>query len=671
MDEGAAHAMESVKFIWDHGDDGDDHSNRNIVDDEADEIVIYEHGDDCEFEDAHDIAIAVKAEPIGDTEKSGLKGAQVRDTTKSKSKDKSSSKKAPEPPFAWATYAPECEDNSDDESDPMCLDQDQEHSFPNSERLQHRRPSLESRQPSDEDGQSSTSPPSASHTTAAADAPKTAKANPKSDRKRNVCILLTGGGWALVGLTATTLALYLITFRHRTMHYTQSSSSTSPSQFQEILDRLQPILVGPPTFTRTQEFADPSSIPYQTLDWMQNHDSQTRKILDSDQESNKNRRLLDRYVLAHMHISLQGHEWYDSLNFLSDSDVCDWNDGQKSGVWCHNDTAVVDKLSFAQNNLQGPLPDAIYHLNLRHLLLDGESITGTISTYIGRLDQLEKFDVYDCPITGTIPTEIGLLSNSLHALVLGETQVQGTIPTHIGNCDRLSKLVVASNSLTGSIPSEVCKLTSLSGLRISDHLLQGRIPRGWHNLVNLEWIDFSGGGLQGSLPTSIGKLSRLSVLSLQTSDITGAIPTEIGQLSNLVYLHLYNTELRGTIPTEIGNCKQLELVRLHGNTLSGTVPTHIGNLIDLTELSIAQNRLWGNLPTEVGYLTALSKLNFHDNDFTGNLDSLFCDNKDALPNIETPYRDCSDDKTTCSCCRCLHVDQQKQPLTGDEQDDSP
>jgi len=58
--------------------------------------------------------------------------------------------------------------------------------------------------------------------------------------------------------------------------------------------------------------------------------------------------------------------------------------------------------------------------------------------------------------TGTIPTEIGLMSNLEDGFYLSRNALTGTIPTQIGMLTELrSDFVLSDNSLTGSIPSQV------------------------------------------------------------------------------------------------------------------------------------------------------------------------------------------------------------------------
>ena len=68
-------------------------------------------------------------------------------------------------------------------------------------------------------------------------------------------------------------------------------------------------------------------------------------------------------------------------------------------------------------------------------------------------------------ITGTIPSEMGLLLNLVELEIAGSLFLQGSLPSHIGQLSNLKKLLVHNlPEMTGSIPSEFGLLLSLDTL---------------------------------------------------------------------------------------------------------------------------------------------------------------------------------------------------------------
>jgi hypothetical protein len=88
---------------------------------------------------------------------------------------------------------------------------------------------------------------------------------------------------------------------------------------------------------------DESSPQFRALRWLANENT---TVLDLDSTSTVI--LLERYILAVLYFATGGGVWFDQLNFLSASSVCEWNDGQiqgssfSRGALCNDDDLLVD-----------------------------------------------------------------------------------------------------------------------------------------------------------------------------------------------------------------------------------------------------------------------------------------------------------------------------------------
>lgn len=80
-------------------------------------------------------------------------------------------------------------------------------------------------------------------------------------------------------------------------------------------------------------------------------------------------------------------------------------------------------------------------------------------------------------VTGTIPTEIGLLTG-LASVSITNATLNGTIPTQMGNLSGLRRLWLYSNQLTGSIPTQLTQLTQLEVLELQRNNITGAVPQG-------------------------------------------------------------------------------------------------------------------------------------------------------------------------------------------------
>jgi Leucine-rich repeat (LRR) protein len=311
-------------------------------------------------------------------------------------------------------------------------------------------------------------------------------------------------------------------------------------------------------------------------------------------------------ALIALYNSTNGDSWTNNSGWLETNTPCSWH-----GVICSG--GHVSELNLSSNKLTGTIPTELGNLsNLEYLNLSWNELSGTIPTELGNLSNLKSLYLYGNSLTGSIPTELGNLSN-LEYLYLNINSLTGSIPTELGNLSNLTALSLGGNSLAGTIPTELGNLSNLTTLSLGDNSLTGTIPTELGNLSNLESLSLDTNSLTGTIPTELGNLSHLTFLSLSNDELTGTIPTELGNLSNLEYLFLNYNKLTGSIPTELGNLSNLEYLHLRWNDLTGTIPTELGNLSNLESLFLDDNQLTGTIPTELGNLSNLKSLFLYNN----------------------------------------------------------
>lgn len=79
-------------------------------------------------------------------------------------------------------------------------------------------------------------------------------------------------------------------------------------------------------------------------------------------------------------------------------------------------------------------------------------------------------------INGTLPTELGRMTNLLELTVSGNL-LKGTIPTELGGMRSLSLLDINTNGITGTIPSELGKLQAMEQISFAEnHGITGTVP---------------------------------------------------------------------------------------------------------------------------------------------------------------------------------------------------
>lgn len=83
---------------------------------------------------------------------------------------------------------------------------------------------------------------------------------------------------------------------------------------------------------------DNSTAQYQALQWLAYEDPAGLPIKESNAST-----LIERYAAAVLYYSTQGDLWSSDLNFLSNSSVCDWNDGE-FGLTCEDTSDFVKQV---------------------------------------------------------------------------------------------------------------------------------------------------------------------------------------------------------------------------------------------------------------------------------------------------------------------------------------
>ena len=299
-----------------------------------------------------------------------------------------------------------------------------------------------------------------------------------------------------------------------------------------------------------------------------------------------------------------------SLNWDEDLPIDEWKGVELA------DGRVVE-LRMSSEGIVGTIPSELGSLsNLLSLSLWGNRLTGGIPKELGNLANLRSLWLSGNQLTGGIPEELGSLSN-LQTLYLFGNQLTGEIPKELGNLSNLWSLDLQRNQLTGVIPKELGNLSNLTVLFLYGNQLTGEIPKELGNLANLQALYLQGNQLTGEIPKELGSLAVLRGLNLYGNQLTGVIPKELGNLANLRALRLHGNQLTGVIPKELGNLSNLSLLFLYGNQLTGEIPKELGNLANLQALYLQGNQLTGVIPKELGNLSNLQKLYLGGNLLTG------------------------------------------------------
>jgi len=331
-------------------------------------------------------------------------------------------------------------------------------------------------------------------------------------------------------------------------------------------------------------------------------------------------------------------------------------------------------LGLAENAFSGFIPETLFNLtSVEYVFLSFQngnrwnctrSRGGIVDIYYSHGDQAQGANL---GLQGKILGDKISNLSSLRTISITKNQFSGTISTDISSLKQLENMYAESNKIRSSIPTEIALMENIRVLDLSQNYLTGEIPQDVGNLKRLEYFALSGnGGLSGPLPSSLFELKSLQYIYFQENSLTGKIPSSIGMYQDLVGLNLGSNEFTGSLPNGLYNLTNLMFLYLHENSLGGSISDKIGQLTALTQLSLYGNPFTGTIPSSLGLCEELENLYLHETNLHGTVPEEVCAltmkslvpqeynalSADCYPDIETlvPF-------ITCGCCDicCDHV----------------
>ncbi|XP_062100941.1 MDIS1-interacting receptor like kinase 2-like [Humulus lupulus] len=300
---------------------------------------------------------------------------------------------------------------------------------------------------------------------------------------------------------------------------------------------------------------------------------------------------------------------YSSKNRTS---PCTW-----FGVSCNKFGSVIE-LNLTKSGLQGTLHEFLFSSlpNLRYFDLSTNSISGTIPTQISLLSKLIYLDLSFNNLRGSIPLEMGNLSR-LVELHMGYNNLRGHIPSTFGSLEKLKVLSINQNHLSGPIPETLYDIRNLSYIYLYRNRLSGPISYNIGRLKSLVCLELWENQLNGTLPTSLGNLTKLESLHIRDNNFSGPIPQSIQNLTKLTVLRLARNQFTGYLPQNICHNNLLQIFTANGNYFEGPIPKVLRNCSSLYRLTLQENHLTGNISEVFGdiypylYIINLGNNSFH------------------------------------------------------------
>jgi len=256
------------------------------------------------------------------------------------------------------------------------------------------------------------------------------------------------------------------------------------------------------------------------------------------------------FALVSLYHSLDGPNWFVNHNWLQpDKNFCEWH-----GVNCKGDPIPKQKDPFsataATDSRESSIPfkellDIPPRGDLDDLISVEESSTSTgfglddffgggvfnegadddhvsgdpymevyeaddafnDETWDGFFDDkvpIHSLDLQANGLFGTIPNEIGLLTNIYGAIDLSTNSIEGSIPSHLGMLSKLQCMVIHTNELENELPTELGSMTNLRKFDVSGNsAITGTVPYSLKNWSKIEVLEVQNTGLCGRVPMGL------------------------------------------------------------------------------------------------------------------------------------------------------------------------
>eukprot|EP01031_Cornospumella_fuschlensis_P039669 gene39669-48297_t len=342
-------------------------------------------------------------------------------------------------------------------------------------------------------------------------------------------------------------------------------------------------------------------------------------------------------ALASLYDSTDGNSWlwpegakmWDFTNSSVVDNLCSvWY--QWYGVFCdcvsNTTNCFVTELRLIGLGLKGDIGEVPFNrlTHLHTLDLSDNELYGPIPPHVSALGNLLTVNLQKNFFSGTLPSYLTSLNDTLKALRLSDNNLEGTIPDFLRIFGVLETLEFGSNMLEGTLADCVCALPKLLVLNVGGNNLHGFVPDCLYvssNTKNIMDLDLHSNNFVGSLKEQIINLAALNVLKLSSNQFTGTIPPGVFRSVFTAWIFLDRNHFHGTIHRNISRIRYLRDLDLSYNHLSGTLISGLTKLENLIYFNIEHNKFSGDLHGKFNFSVQpnLQSLVLGANKFTGTL----------------------------------------------------
>eukprot|EP00250_Pteridium_aquilinum_P021776 c25220_g1_i2 orf=850-3552(+) len=257
-------------------------------------------------------------------------------------------------------------------------------------------------------------------------------------------------------------------------------------------------------------------------------------------------------------------------------------------------------LGLSWNSFTGPLPATVGRLeNLIWFDVSSNNLSGSlpvsstsgIGSGLDNLTNAQHFHFQNNQFSEIIPPSLFNKDMQLIHLLLNNNSLTGSIPPSIGSLLHIEIMCLDFNSFSGPLPHTINAMGNLTTLQINNNNFTGPLLD-LSNNTNLQMLIAGNNPFEASeIPSWITNMTKLYLLSMDSANLIGNIPAEIFN-SHLSNVTLGSNLLNGTLDLSEANVSSLQLVNLSNNAINNLIK---GNYIQ--ELLLDGNPYCQSNPT--------------------------------------------------------------------------
>ncbi|KAH9626194.1 hypothetical protein KSS87_018119 [Heliosperma pusillum] len=340
--------------------------------------------------------------------------------------------------------------------------------------------------------------------------------------------------------------------------------------------------------------------------------------------------LLDNSYLPEALISNTSNTYFPTLQHLD----LGWNSFYSPLPPVFQNMVSLRSLYLNMNQFNTSIPlwfKAMSHLEVLDLSHNGFSyVDGGITGIMGNPCNFKHFDLSDNFITqGDILEPSMSLSEcgtfKLQYLNLGGNSLNGSLPSFLGQLTNLNYLDLSNNEFKGRVPASFVNLSALRYLNLSYNQLSGLIPDFIRHSTQIEHLDISSNSLQGNV-FGIGNLSKLSYLDMNHNHLNLNLDSSSNwrPLFQLQVFNVHSCVINPVFPQWLRNQTQIEYLDLSDTGISGELPGWLWNSSYPHDIDLSDNLLTGSLPQHIAcdrsyHGCNFSRIDLHNNLLTGTM----------------------------------------------------